>query len=452
MNSNRIMIVDDNARRKRALADFLGAAGYNVATARDADQALARIAYSPPRLVIVDLDMEGMDGMSFYDEIDRRFPTLSVVIVAEHGTVPEAVDATKRGVFDFLTPPVDNDRLHQAVEAAMRPGIGAVAGRPAGPKSTAQWRSEIITQSPVMEQLLQQAQRVAETDASVLIQSDSGTGKELLARAVHKASRRRDRPFVAINCSAIPETLLESELFGHTKGAFTGATRSHEGVFQRAHGGTLFLDEIGDMSPMLQAALLRVLQEKEVRPVGSTDVSPADVRVICATHSDLDAAIAAGGFRKDLFYRLNVVTLTLPMLAQRREDIPLLVRHFSRQLAQQNGGTVKRFSQEALELLLNAPWPGNVRQLRNIVERTHALATSLFIPPSLVADALDDFPSRAPSLAQQRDECERDYLAQLLRMSQGNVSHAARLAQRNRTEFYRLLRRYHIKPADFRLQ
>ncbi|MFL6647703.1 MAG: sigma-54 interaction domain-containing protein, partial [Sulfurifustaceae bacterium] len=281
---------------------------------------------------------------------------------------------------------------------------------------------------------------------------ESGTGKELLARAIHRASRRRDRPFVAMNCSAIPETLLESELFGHVKGAFTGATQTHKGLFQTANGGTLFLDEIGDMSLALQAKLLRVLQEKEVRPVGSNEMIPVDVRVISATHRNLDEAVAKGDFRQDLYYRLNVVTLVLPPLAQRPEDIPLLVRHFLLQVAERSSKEPKTFSPEAMELLVAARWPGNVRQLQNVVERTFALSTSQVIPATLVRKALENQPTQVLSLAQRRDQFERDYLTQLLRMTQGNVSRAARLAQRNRTEFYKLLRRYHLEPKAFRAE
>src|SRR5581483_6127573 len=373
------------------------------------------------------------------------------IILTAHGTIPEAVDATKRGVFGFLTKPFDSKGLLKAVEQALR--VTGVARQPAAEDTGGQeWRRDIISQSGVMEDLLQQARLVADSEAAVLVQSESGTGKELLARAIHKASRRRDKAFVAMNCSAIPETLLESELFGHMKGAFTGATQTHKGLFQTADGGTLFLDEIGDMSLTLQAKLLRVLQEKEVRPVGSNEMVPVDVRVISATHRDLDEAVAKGEFRQDLYYRLNVVSLVLPPLAKRPEDIPLLVRHFLHQLAERSGKEPKTFSPEAMELLVSAGWPGNVRQLQNVVERTFALSTSPMIPVSLVRKALENQPSQVLSLAQRRDQFERDYLTQLLRITQGNVSRAARLAQRNRTEFYKLLRRYHLEPKAFRAE
>jgi len=445
----QILLVDDDVGLLKLLAMRLNAAGYSVDTAESGEQALALMGASQPKLIITDLRMDGMDGMGLYNAVHERYPALPLIILTAHGTIPEAVEATKRGVFGFLTKPFDSKGLLRSVEQALR--VTAGGPRPAEADGEDQeWRRGIISQSAIMEDLLQQARLVADSEAAVLIQSESGTGKELLARAIHKASRRRDRSFVAMNCSAIPETLLESELFGHMRGAFTGATQTHKGLFQTADGGTMFLDEIGDMSLALQAKLLRVLQEKEVRPVGSNEMIPVDVRVISATHRDLDQAVANGDFRQDLYYRLNVVTLVLPTLAQRPEDIPLLVRHFSQEVAERSGKELKTFSPEAMEFLVGAQWPGNVRQLQNVVERTFALSTSPVIPASLVRKALPNQPSQMLSLAERRDQFERDYLTQLLRMTQGNVSRAARLAQRNRTEFYKLLRRYHLVPKAFR--
>jgi two-component system, NtrC family, response regulator GlrR len=444
-----IVIVDDDVGLLKLLAMRLNAAGYSVQTAESGEQALTLLMAAQPRLLITDLRMDGMDGMALFNAVHEKYPALPVIILTAHGTIPEAVEATKRGVFGFLTKPFDSKGLLKAVEQALR--VAGAAPPPSEEESGDQeWRREIISQSAVMEDLLQQARLVADSEASVLIQSESGTGKELLARAIHKASRRYARSFVAMNCSAIPETLLESELFGHLKGAFTGATQTHKGLFQTADGGTLFLDEIGDMSLTLQAKLLRVLQEKEVRPVGSNEMIPVDVRVISATHRDLDQAVEKGDFRQDLYYRLNVVTLVLPPLAQRPEDIPLLVRYFSQQLAARSGKDMKAFSPEAMELLVGAQWPGNVRQLQNVVERAFALSTSSVIPASLVQKSLHNQPTHVLSLAAKRDQFERDYLTQLLRMTQGNVSRAARLAQRNRTEFYKLLHRYHLEPKSFR--
>jgi two-component system response regulator GlrR len=291
---------------------------------------------------------------------------------------------------------------------------------------------------------------VAASDASVCIFGASGTGKELLARAIHRASRRAAAPFVAVNCGAIPEGLLESELFGHKKGAFTGAIQDRRGLFQAAEGGTLFLDEVGDMPPPLQVKLLRTLEERVVRPVGANDDVPVDVRIISATHRKLEERIASGEFREDLYYRLNVVKLELPSLAQRREDIPLLAGHFLARLAERYGRARLAMSPEAMELLVSAAWPGNVRQLLNVVERAVALTATEVIPASLVRQALDAGAGSLTPLDEARRAFEREYLVRILKITGGNVTQAARLAGRNRTEFYRLLERHALEPSMFK--
>jgi two-component system response regulator GlrR len=303
-----------------------------------------------------------------------------------------------------------------------------------------------------MEDVLAQAKLVAASDASVFLSGESGAGKELLARAIHRASRRREAPFVGVNCAAIPEQLLESELFGHVKGAFTGATRDYKGLFQAAEGGTLLLDEIGDMPLPLQVKLLRVLEERRVRPVGSSQSVPVDVRIISATHRDLNAARLEGQFRSDLFYRLNVVSLALPSLAERREDIPLLAAHFLKRVAGKYGKEVNAFAPDATEALVAAPWPGNIRQLLNVVEQTVALATTPVIPLALVQNAIQDETRSFDSFEDARKRFEREYLTQLLKITSGNVTHAARLAKRNRTEFYKLLQRHELEPQTFKVK
>lgn len=441
-----VLLVDDDRDLLRLLSIRLAAAGYAVVTAESGEQALARLAAERPQLVITDLRMSGMDGMALFEAIREWSATLPVIILTAHGSIPEAVAATRRGVFGFMPKPFDGQALLEQVEGALRAsGAGAH-----GVLADDDWHAGLITQSPVMQDLLAQARMVAAGDASVFIQGESGTGKELLARAIHRASPRRDKPFVAINCGAIPEALLESELFGHTKGSFTGATQDYKGLFQAAHQGTLFLDEIGDMPLSLQVKLLRVLQERQVRPVGSTRSVPVDVRLISATHRDLEQEMEAGNFRGDLFYRLNVVALELPPLAWRREDIPLLVNHFLGVLAEKYGKTVQGVSAEAMELLVGAPWPGNVRQLLNVVEQAVALATTSVVSAALIQKALRDKPCRVPPLAEARARFEREYLVQLLKITNGNVTQAALLAQRNRTEFYRLLRRHRLDPMPFK--
>jgi len=294
------------------------------------------------------------------------------------------------------------------------------------------------------------ARMVAASDASVLIRGESGTGKEVLARAIHLASPRAKGPFIAINCGAIPEQLLESELFGHVKGAFTGAGNTRAGLFQAANGGTLFLDEIGDMPLALQVKLLRVLQERMVRPLGATRAEAVDVRLLSATHRDLDAAMAQGQFREDLYYRLDVVSLTLPRLEERREDIPPLAAHFVQLVAGKYGKPISGFAPDALEALATAAWPGNVRQLYNVVEQCCALTSTPLIPLTLVQRALRVPTMEALSYIEAKQRFERNYLVQLLKLTEGNVADAARIAERNRTEFYRLLQKHDLTPAMFR--
>ncbi len=440
----KVLLVDDDRDLLQLIAMRLRAAGYAVATADSGEAALASATVSRPQLVITDLRMHGMDGMALFDAIHRDAPSLPVVILTAHGTIPEAVAATRRGVFSFLTKPFDGKVLLDTVADALR-----LSSVPAGGGGES-WRGEIITRSPAMEDLLAQAKRVAASDASVCVYGPSGTGKELLAHAIHNASRRAGGPLVAVNCSAIPEGLIESELFGHRKGSFTGATQDRRGLFQAAEGGTLFLDEIGDMPVAPQVKLLRALEERVVRPVGSNDAIAVDVRIISATHRRLEVRIAAGEFREDLYYRLNVVKLTLPALVERREDIPLLANHFLERLVARYGRRRLGFSPEAMELLVSASWPGNVRQLLNVVEQSVALTATDVVPASLVRQAIDSRDSTLTPLDEARRAFERDYLVRILKITSGNVTQAARLAGRNRTEFYRLLERHALEPAMFK--
>jgi len=442
-----ILLVDDDPDLLKLISLRLTSAGYRVRTADSGETALAALAVARPAAVITDMRMPGIDGLQLFDAIHRQHPALPVIILTAHGTIPDAVTATQRGVFGFLTKPFDSQELLQKVAAAVR-----LTGDSPEPKhqQSGEWRSGIITRSPRMEDLLRQARLVADSDASVLIFGESGTGKELLAQAIHRASRRAARPFVAVNCGAIPEPLLESELFGHARGAFSGAVQAHKGLFLAADGGTIFLDEIGDMPLALQVKLLRVLQEGEVRPVGATQPLPVDVRVVSATHRDLDAQRAAGQFREDLFYRLNVVSLKLPPLSERREDVPLLATHFLRKLAERYKKPVPSLAPDAMAVLIAAPWPGNVRQLLNLLEQALALTTTSVIPATLVQGALREDAGVLAPFEEARKQFERDYLVRLLKITGGNVTQAATLAKRNRTEFYKLLQRHRLEPAMFK--
>jgi two-component system response regulator GlrR len=437
----RILVVDDDPGLLRLLTIRLRAENYEVEAVESAALALAATSRFRPELVITDLRMDQMDGIGLLKELQSRYPGLKVIILTAHGTIPDAVHATQLGAFGFLTKPVDKQELLDQVQKALR-----ISGFM---DSDEDWRAEIITRSSLVEEKLSQAHMVAGTDARVLITGESGTGKELLARAIHNASPRRAKPFVAINCSAMAENLLESELFGHIKGSFTGAVRDHAGLFQAADGGTLLLDEIGDMPMRLQVKLLRVLQENNIRPIGATDAIPVNVRVISATHRDLQQLMMSGQFREDLYYRLNVVHIEMPPLNRRREDIPLLVSHFLAQISNESG-VRKIYAPEAVELLATADWPGNIRQLANVVRQNVALSQTPIIPVELVQQSLGGTQSKLPSFDEARDEFTRSYLSQILQITGGNVSQAARLAKRNRTDFYKLLSRHQLTPEDFK--
>ncbi|WP_096698634.1 sigma 54-interacting transcriptional regulator [Polaromonas sp. AER18D-145] len=443
-----LLVVDDDADMLRLLTMRLTAAGYRVSAVSSAEAALSQLEIERPQLVLSDVRLPGKDGLALFDEIRSQHPSLPVILLTAHGTIPDAVEATERGVFTYLTKPFDGKGLLDKIAQAL--SLSApVPSVPAGQSPA--WQSGFISRSSRMAETLAEARMVAQSDASVMLRGESGTGKELLAQAIHQASPRAARPFIAVNCGAIPEALLESELFGHVKGAFTDASANHKGLFQAAEGGTLLLDEIGDMPLALQVKLLRVLQERTVRPLGSSQSIPVDVRILSATHRDLEAAMAEGQFRTDLYYRLNVVTLTLPPLSERREDIALLANHFLVKLAGKYGKRLSGFAPEAIKALNTAAWPGNVRQLYNVVEQVCALASTPLIPLTLIQRALRSPSVQVLTLAEARQRFEHEYLVGLLKLTDGNVADAARLADRNRTEFYRLLQKHKLTPGHFKI-
>jgi two-component system response regulator GlrR len=445
----KVLLVDDDQSLLRVLAIRLRHEGYQVEATDNGRSALAALPSFRPHVVVTDMRMNGMDGLALFDAIRAREPTTPVIVLTAHGTIPDAVEATQRGVFAYLTKPFDRQELVSTIDQASR----LFRGDAELTLDDAEWRKEIVSHSSAMEGLLREAWSVSQTDATILIRGESGTGKELLARAIHRASRRAAKTMIPVNCTAIPETLFEAELFGHEKGSFTGAVQSREGLIRAAHEGTLFLDEIGDMPLQFQAKLLRMLQEKEIRPVGSAKPARVDVRVISATHQNLETAVAEKTFRHDLYYRLNVVMLEIPSLAERREDIPLLAEHFLKSARAEIKSPVvdvRGFSKGAIELLMAASWPGNVRQLRNVVDQCVALATTPVVPANMVERSLRQNDKALLSFAAARDRFEFDYLSQLLEMTGGNVAQAARLADRNRSEFYKLLHRHALLPEMFR--
>ncbi|HCI6490608.1 TPA: two-component system response regulator GlrR [Klebsiella pneumoniae] len=437
----RLLLVDDDPGLLKLLGMRLVSEGYSVVTAESGPEALRVLGREKVDLVISDLRMDEMDGLQLFSEIQKGHPGMPVIILTAHGSIPDAVAATQQGVFSFLTKPVDKDALYKAIDEALEQR---------SPATDEAWRQAIVTRSPLMLRLLEQAGMVAQSDVSVLINGQSGTGKEIVAQAIHNASPRHDKPFVAINCGALPEQLLESELFGHARGAFTGAVSNREGLFQAAEGGTLFLDEIGDMPVALQVKLLRVLQERKVRPLGSNRDIEINVRIISATHRDLPKAMARGEFREDLFYRLNVVNLKIPPLSERTEDIQLLANHLLRQSADRHKPFVRAFSSDAMKRLMAAKWPGNVRQLVNVIEQCVALTSSPVIGDALVEQALEGENTALPTFVEARNQFELNYLRKLLQITKGNVTHAARMAGRNRTEFYKLLSRHELDANDFK--
>ncbi len=405
-------------------------ADLRVDLATGTQDGLIRARQTRPRLAVTDA------AIDIIEPLKSLYPTLPVITLKYPGAGRPAVHPRP---IDCLPWPDRKALLRERVQAACH----------AAPLDGS-WRAALLTRNPVMEELLSQAYQVSQGNASLLIGGASGTGKELLARAIHAASARRARAFVAVNCSAIPEHLFESELFGHCKGAFTGAVRHHSGLMRAAHGGTLFLDEIGEMPRSCQAKLLRSLQERQVRPVGGIQDEPVDIRVISATHVDLGKAMKEGSFREDLYYRLNVVALNLPKLSERPDDIAWLVDSFLDHLALSYGEEPKTFAPDALNLLRTCPWPGNVRQLRNVVEHCVALSTTTEIAASLVSKALSHLEWVGfPCFEEARTHFEQDYLLRLMHITAGNVARAARLAKRNRTEFYRLLTRHCIEPSTF---
>ena len=441
----KILLVDDDPGVLQLLSMRLEALNFDVVCADGGDSALATLQMECAHIVISDLRMDGMDGIELFEKIQQLYPGLPVIVLTAHGSIKEAVSATQKGVFSFLTKPVDKDELLSSITQALN------LHSPETQSNTN--TSNIITCSANMQQLLEQAKLLAQSDINIMIRGESGTGKELLASALQASSPRAGQAYVAINCSAIPAELLESELFGHVKGAFTGATRDNKGLFASADGGTVFLDEIGDMPAPLQVKLLRVLQEQKIRPVGSHQDISINVRVLSATHQNVEEAISDGRFREDLYYRLNVASLSLPALRERRADVQLLAKHFLENIAQRSNNDAKKFSPAALAALMSYDWPGNIRQLNNIVEQLAALSPAAIIGETQVLSALPQsniVTKEIPSLAEARKQFEREYLEQVLVQTQGNVTDAARQAGRNRSDFHKLIKKHQLNPDILR--
>ncbi|HVO19682.1 MAG TPA: sigma-54 dependent transcriptional regulator [Anaeromyxobacter sp.] len=439
--ASRILVVDDDPASRDLLRRVLATEGHQVVTAGDGREALAEMGRQPAELVVSDIRMPELDGVQLLERLREAAPEVPVILVTAFGDVEGAVDAIRRGAFDYLAKPYDVDAVRHLVRRALAQAALASENRELRKQVRDKYRLEgIVGRSEPMLRVFKTAARVAQSDATVLIEGESGTGKEQVARAIHAASRRASLPFVAVDCGAIAEGVLESELFGHAKGAFTGAQGSRRGLFEEANHGTLFLDEMGDVGPALQARLLRALQEGEIRRVGANEAVPVDVRVLAATNKDLARQVKEGKFREDLYYRVNVVTIHLPPLRERREDIPLLAEHFAAKHGRPEGSAI---TPEARELLVAYDWPGNVRELENVIARALALNHAGLVVPEDLPDRLRGLPpaipppgsGERPTLA----EVERRYAAQVLAEAGGNKTRAAEILGIDRKTLYRIL-------------
>ncbi len=445
----RLLIIDDEASIRDVLVQLFEYDGHEVAAAADGREGLELHGSFRPDVTFLDVKMPRMDGLETLERIRADDPSAVVVMISGHGTIDTAVEATRKGAFDFLEKPLDSDRLLVTLRNAL--GLRGLSDEVEALRQEVESRHEIVGSSFPIRRVLERIERVAPTDARVLITGENGTGKELVARAVHRLSGRADRPFVEVNCAAIPSELIESELFGHMKGSFTGAVGDRAGKFEQADGGTLFLDEVGDMSLAAQAKVLRALEEGTITRVGGSKAIAVDVRVVAATNKDLEKAIAEGDFREDLYYRLNVVPVEVPPLRERRDDIPMLIRHFVERTARNDRVRPKPFSDEAIRQLQGLPWPGNVRELRNTVERLLILASGDEVGADDVRHLVGGPPEGASlgvalgsarTFTEFRDAAERAFILLKLREHDWNVSETARVMEMPRSNLYKKIERY----------
>jgi two-component system response regulator GlrR len=452
MASGRILVVDDDNSLLELMRMRLESANYEVTATMKEEEAIEAAKGQVFDLSIVDLRLAQKDGISLMKELHLIVPDMPVIILTAHGSIESAVEAIKNGAFSYLTKPFEPQEMLFQIERALENSrLASEIKRLKGLLKEKYDFPNIIAQSEGMQRVLEVASRVAKTDSTVFINGESGTGKELIAKVIHVASSRKDKAFVAINLAAIPETLLESELFGYEKGAFTGAVRSAKGFFSQAHEGTIFLDEIGDMPPSTQGKLLRVLQERQFYPIGKEKPIDVDVRLIAATNKNLEDQVKKGLFREDLFYRIHVIPIFLPPLRERKEDIPLLIEHFLKKFRLQMKKDVKRLTPQAMQKLMLYDWPGNVRELENTIEYAVAMTQEDVINEDFILQK-KEVTSLEPlrTLKEARDAFEKSYLIMLLQACKGNVSQAARLAGKYRPDFYDLLKKHGLDQSSFK--
>ena len=452
MAQAKLLVIDDDRNLLEIIRMRLEALDFDVTAVRFEDDARQAMAAEVFDLAVIDLQLANQDGITLMEELHRIRPDLPAIILTAHGSIESAVEAMQRGAYSYLTKPFDARELSLQVNRALENRrLNSEVNRLKVLLAERYDFKNIVARSEKMQRVLETVARVAPMDSTVHIEGESGTGKELIARALHLAGPRRDRAFVAINCAALPENLLESELFGHEKGAFTGAVKSSKGLFAQAHEGSIFLDEIGDMPPPLQVKLLRVLQERQFYPVGSERPHSVDVRVIVATNKNLAELVKQDLFREDLFYRVHVIPIELPPLRERREDIPLLAEHFLRKFSRQMDRPVRGLSPAALQRLMLHEWPGNVRELENTIEYAVAMTVRDVIGEDLILpDRPENGEEALQPLTEARDAFEKGYLVRLLELTRGNVSSAATMAGRYRADLYALLRKHGLNPGEFK--
>ncbi len=451
MNKGKILIVDDDKNLLELMKMRLESARYEVSTALVEEDAIYKARKQVFDIAIVDMQLIYMDGITLMEQLHLINPDMPVIILTAYGTIESAVKSMSKGAYSYLTKPFDAHGLLLQIEKALeKRKLTSEINRLKGLLTDKYDFSNIITRSKKMQEVFGQVLRIAKTGSTVYIHGDSGTGKELIAKAIHLLSDRKDNTFVDINCAALPETLLESELFGHEKGAFTGAIKTKEGLFTQGDQGTIFLDEIGDMPLSIQAKLLRVLQERRFYPVGGKEPVEVDARLIVATNKDLEDEVKNGRFREDLFFRIHVIPIYLPPLRERKEDIPPLAEHFRKIYAGSMKKKIKGFTPQAMQILMMQDWPGNVRQLQNTIEYAVAMSQEDFITEDLLPHQKEISDYELKPMKKAKADFEKSYIIHLMEMTRGNVSQAARLAGKYRADFYNLLKKYDLKPGDFK--
>jgi two-component system, NtrC family, response regulator GlrR len=447
----KILVVDNDRNILQVIRMRLESGGYYVTAAISAEEALKLAEEGPFDLALIDLKLNGQDGIRLMENIHHINPHIPVIILTAYGTIKSAVHAMKKGAYSYLTKPFDGHELLQQINNCLEKSrLSKEVKRLQNLVKKNFGFDNIIGKSDKMKKVLEQVALASATDSNVYIEGKSGTGKELIAKTLHVASHRKDSPFIAVNCAAIPETLMESELFGYEKGAFTGADRSKKGLFVQADSGTFFLDEISEMHSSMQVKMLRALEEKEFYPVGGRQIVKVDSRIIAASNKNLEKEVENGNFREDLFYRIHVIPIKLPPLRKRKEDIPILSRYFLQKISREMGKEIEEFSTDAMQKLISYHWPGNIRELENTIECSVAMTKQNIITEDLILQTQNIDPEGLKSFKYAKENFEKNYLIQLFELTRGNVSNAAKLAGKYRADIYELIKKYNLKLTDFR--